>query len=258
MERDITQWRQQLDEARARAKEGWAAHQKLATSLDPTRAVVTEEEMRSLRQAGEWQQAATEAEYALFRAEHGTPGIVGSYGDYQWLSLPDFDITRLLQICPEVVPGKYLAVTSIDGGTLHLSEQEVQDGWWVSADNSVFRRAFLEDASGGFREEHYGHVAYSPRLTSIHGLPNETHDECCAGFDEWYVFTEVAPAGNMEAFVNWGGFRLDLADYAWLQDAFWKQMDVFRPESCIMVGSDFTFVTRNAELYARVLAALPA
>jgi hypothetical protein len=41
---------------------------------------------------------------------------VGSQGSYQWLvTEEDFD---LLQLCPEIVLGKYVAITSIDSGEL--------------------------------------------------------------------------------------------------------------------------------------------
>jgi hypothetical protein len=65
-------------------------------------------------------------------AEHGTPGVVGSHAEYQWLSTEPGNITTLLRSCPDVVPGKYLAVTSIDSGTLRLTDQERADGWWTA------------------------------------------------------------------------------------------------------------------------------
>lgn len=34
-----------------------------------------------------------------------------------------------LRLCPEVALSKYLAVTSIDSGTLQLTDQEQRDGW---------------------------------------------------------------------------------------------------------------------------------
>lgn len=113
----------------------------------------------------------------LFMAGNGTPGIVGTHGDYQWLSRVDCDISTLLRLRPDVVVGKYLAVTRIDGGTLHLTDQEKGDGWSTPDAAKVFQ------GPPEYRDD--WKVAYSPRLTSIHGPPNETHDECCAGFDEW-------------------------------------------------------------------------
>jgi hypothetical protein len=91
------------------------------------------------------------------------------------------EISTLLRVCPDVVINRYLAVTSIDNGTLQLTDREKRDGWWASARAKVFR-----GTSWGAREDSEDwKVAYSPRIDSIHGLPNETHDECGAGFDEW-------------------------------------------------------------------------
>src|SRR5688572_11052099 len=103
--------------------------------------------------------------------------IVGSHGEFQWLASPDHDISSILRSCPDLLLGKHLAVTSIDSGALCLTEQEKSDGWWTS-DDGKFYRSF---GDGGREDRDDWRIAYSPRLTSIHGLPNETHDECCAG-----------------------------------------------------------------------------
>ncbi len=80
-----------------------------------------------MTEASEWTHKIYVAEHALFKAEHGTPGIVGSYGEYQWLTIVERDITSLLRHCPEVVLDKYIAVTRIDGGSLRLTDQEKSD-----------------------------------------------------------------------------------------------------------------------------------
>jgi hypothetical protein len=108
-------------------------------TLDPARGVVDPEELRRLREASEWQGKVYAAEHAVFIAEHGTPGIVGSHGRYQWLTMVDRDITSLLSICPEVVLGKYLAVTRIDGGSLRLTDEEKSAGWWTAEAGKVFQ-----------------------------------------------------------------------------------------------------------------------
>lgn len=56
------------------------------------------------------------------------------------------DITSLLKICPEIVIGKYLAVTSIESGPLRLSEEEKLQGWWTSETGRVFQATSLESA----------------------------------------------------------------------------------------------------------------
>jgi hypothetical protein len=68
----------------------------------------------------------------------------------------------LLQICPEVALGKYIAITSIDSGTLVPTDEEKADGW-----------------------ESRGQIAYCPKVESVESLPR-------AGYDEWYIFGSPA------------------------------------------------------------------
>ncbi len=170
--------------------------------------------------------------------------VVGYHGGYHWLSGASQDISVVLRACPDVVIGKYLAVTSIDSGGLNLTADEKSRGWWTARD----ARVFTEISLSGRRYSNAA-VAYSPLLSSIHGLPNETHDECCAGFDEWYVFDHAPVAAEMEVYVNWGGFRLgDGAFRQWI-DRFWEQMVRIGAESYIANGTDFNFATRNREIF---------
>lgn len=54
---------------------------------------------------------------------------VGSQGLYEWLVTDQqFD---LLQLCPEVVLGKYIAITSIDSGPLAPTDEETAAGWEI-------------------------------------------------------------------------------------------------------------------------------
>lgn len=248
MKPEIEQARQHLELARATAERLWAEHSQYLKTRVPARGVADPEELRRLQEASDWQGRVYAAEHVLFRAEHGTPGMVGSHGQYQWLTMVDRDITSLLSICPEVVVGKYLAVTSIDSGSLRLTEEEKSAGWWTAEAGRVFRGTSWSPPE--YRDD--WKVAYSPRITSIHGLPNETHDECCAGFDEWYVFEQQVPAGEMESFVNWAGFRLYDPNYQWCTDRFWNQMLRIEPESYIADGTVFTVVTRNSALFDRI------
>ena len=41
----------------------------------------------------------------------------GSHGDYKWL-VSQFELDDILRLCPAIVLGKYLAITSIDSGQL--------------------------------------------------------------------------------------------------------------------------------------------
>lgn len=246
---EVARAREELELARATAARLWAEISAEGKNRKPS-PVATPEEVRRLGEASEWQARVQVAEHELFRAEHGTPGIVGSRGDYQWLTMAERDITSLLRICPEIVVGKYLAVTSIDSGPLRLTEEERRQGWWTSEAGRFFQGTSWNPPV--FRDE--WKVAYSPRIASIHGLPNETHEECCAGFDEWYVFDGPVEAGDIESFVNWGGFRLYDPEFEWCTERFWSQMERTQPESYIAEGTVFMVVTRDAGLFRRVIS----
>jgi hypothetical protein len=252
--KDAERAREQLELARATAAKLEQERQALVKTLDPSRRVVGPEELRLLTESSAWIEKIYKAEHALFKAKSGTPGIIGSNGAYQWLTSTDHDISALLRLCPDVVLNKYLAVTSIDSGVLHLTEEEKRGGWWTADDGKVFRGL----PSGGPEDRDDWRVTYSPLVRSIHGLPNETHDECCAGFDEWYVFDKPVPAGEFEVFVNWIGFRLYDPAWKWFTDRFWEQMARLTPESYIAEGTVFTFATRNAGLFTSFLAAFSA
>lgn len=231
----------------------WAEYRAYAATLDPARRVAGPEELRRMMDASKWTGEIYDAEHTLFSAEHGTPGIVGTHGDYQWLTSVEHNITDLLRHCPDIVQGKYLAVTRRDGTSLCLTDEEKNAGWSIG-DARVFQGTSWEPPE--YRED--WKVAYSPRVTSIHGLPNETREECW--FNEWYVFTQPVPAGEIEAFVNWIGFRLYDPDskWQWCLDRFWDQMARLTPESYIAEGTVFTIVTRNPALFAGVLSGFSA
>jgi hypothetical protein len=221
-------------------------------TLDPDRPLVIDpHELGLLRESSNWIRRELKAEQSLFTAEIDTPGIIGSHGQYQWLTSVDHDISSLLQICPGVLLDKYLAVTSMDSAQLLLTDQEKSDGWWTADAGRVY-----SDKPDGTREDR-GQVAYSPRLASVHGLPYETH-ECCAGFDEWYVFDQAPVAGEIEVFVNWLGFGLYDPGSLWNIEGFWEHMERLGSESYIAEGTVFTFATRNASLFASVLAGFSA
>jgi len=252
VESDAELARQHLELARATSSRLWAEYLAFVETLDPARGVAGPEEVRRPWEASDWTSKIYAGEQALFAAEHGTPGVVGSHGEYQWVTSIDHDITSFLRLCPDAVLDKYLAVTRMDATTLRLTDQEKIDGWWTADGARVF-----QGTSWGPKEYRDDwKVAYSPRITSIRGLPNETHDG--DGFDEWYVFGHPVQAGEIEAFVNWMGFRLYDPDFQWCADRFWEQMARLAPESYIADGTVFTFATRNADLFAEVLSAFSA
>lgn len=162
----------------------------------------------------------------------------------------DRNITSLLTICPEIVLNKHLAVTSIDGGPLRITEQEKIDGWRTTEAAKVFQGASWSKPE--YRDDWM--VAYSPQIASIDGLPNEAHDECCSSYGEWYVFENQPPVEDIECFVNWVGFRLYDPEFQWCTDRFWRQIEKIKPESYLAGGTVFTVVTRNSVLFSRIIS----
>jgi hypothetical protein len=166
---------------------------------------------------------------------------VGSEGSYDWLvSDQQFDLLRL---CPQIVLGKYVAITSIDSGALEPSEAEATAGW-----------------------QSRGKIAYSPQVQSIEEIPS-------AGWDEWYIFDKPVDlglshltenifempqeAGHVSDFVNYG-FALHPPERAKLAYLFWPQIDRIRPESYVADNDYLTFVSASKDLFSSVLDAVKA
>lgn len=224
---------------------------RVGKTLDPGRQFVDPEQLRLMTECSEWIDRLYDAEHAHFRAEHGTPGIVGSNGAFQWLISVDHNLTDLLCLCPAVVLNRRLAVTSNDGGALRLSEAEKNAGWSTSEEGRIYQSRF-PTGTHEYRDD--GMIAYSPLVESIHGLPNETRLECC-GLHEWFAFEQEIPVGGIESFVTWVGFRIYDPAWKWLADRFWDQIARLAPESYIAEGLVLTFVTRNTQLFSTLLAA---
>jgi hypothetical protein len=166
----------------------------------------------------------------------------GSRGGYFWLTTAEYELHDLITSCPQVVLGKYTAVTSFDSGSLVPNEDEILAGW---------------QSRGG--------IAYSPKVESVEKLPHDL-------FDEWYVFEIPRDLGNryrvnifetsMEAgqvavFVNFGpGFSLKSSEAKKLTDLFWLQLELIQPVSFISDGDLLNFVTSDDQLFDSVRAAL--
>src|SRR3954454_24442341 len=95
MKSEVERARQDLELARATSERLWAEHSQYSKTLDPTRGVADPEELRRLQDASKWQGRVYAAEHAVFGAEHGTRGNIGSHGQYQWLPMVDREITSL-------------------------------------------------------------------------------------------------------------------------------------------------------------------
>ena len=170
----------------------------------------------------------------------------GSRGAYQWLTT-ELEMIPFLRSCPQVVLGKYIAITSVDSGIFKMGEEESANGW-----------------------ESRGEVGHSPRISSIEELPLNCLVD--AHYHEWFilrapadigdlfrgnVFIEPPRQGIIAAFIN---YRIDLSnsDKA-LLDLFWRQLERIQPESYLADGKDFlAFASRDKKLFAGVLSALAA
>ena len=165
----------------------------------------------------------------------------GKQGLYEWLvSDEDFD---LLQICPQVVMGKYVAITSIDSGPLVASEAEAAAGWHSRSK-----------------------IGYSPKVQNPQDLPR-------AGWDEWYIFDNPPDLGvshlvdnpfevpkqqgHVNVFVNYC-LALHLPEMKDIAHLFWEQIAWIRPESYIADNDYLNFVSQNKAIFAAVLDAVKA
>lgn len=160
----------------------------------------------------------------------------GSQGPYEWLATDEnFD---LLQICPKIVLGKYVAITSIDSSEFVPTDQETATGW-----------------------RSHGRIADSPKIQNVEELARE-------GWDEWYIFDNLIDLGNshlgdnvfevpreeghLSVFVNYG-FALHPPDRSkGLADMFWQQLARIGPESYMADNDYLSFVTMNKALFATV------
>ena len=178
----------------------------------------------------------------------------GQHGDYQWLTSSEDYMGTLVDLCPEVILGKYLAVTSIDSGVLWLTDRQRSTGWKCR-----------------------GEVAYSSPIQSVDQLLYQRGGPDSPGYDEWYVFDRPANVegaiihgnpfvepnipgpGRIMIFVSQLGFRIDADDtvHEGHRHWFWEQIDRIKPESYIADGQDcLTFVTRKHEFLELVLSKL--
>lgn len=165
----------------------------------------------------------------------------GTHGIYEWLVTDrEFD---LLQICPEVAIGKYVAITSLDSGPLVPTEKEIAAGW---------------QSRGG--------IAYSPKIQTAQEVPR-------AGWDEWYIFEGPADLGtshigdnvfevphderHVSVLVNYN-FAFHLQDMEVFADIFWKQIAWIRPESYVGDNYFLNFVSKNKSLFVAVRDAVEA
>src|SRR5579859_681875 len=104
----------------------------------------------------------------MFMPESNAPASArtGSHGRYRWLTT-GAEMELFLRRAPEIVLGRYIAVTSIDSGVMVLTQEQVHRGWKSEED-----------------------VAYSPLIRAADEIP-------FAGFDEWYIFEKPTSLGEL-------------------------------------------------------------
>jgi hypothetical protein len=146
----------------------------------------------------------------------------GAHDSYEWL-VTEHALEDVLSISPELVVGKYVAITAADSGDLIPDPQQIAEGWKNS-----------------------GRIAYSPKITSL----NVLHQE---GWDEWYVFENETDLGRIAdganifegpmkqgevwRFVNFN-LGLHRAEMDSLAKLFWEQIETIRPQVYI-ADSDY-------------------
>jgi len=154
----------------------------------------------------------------------GFPLTIGVRENYHWLASEQY-FDDLLPLCPDIVLGKYVVITSIDSGTFYPSEEEKAAGW--------------ELRNG---------IAYSPRILTPSSVRRE-------GWDEWYVLDEPVDLGGklpsglnpfsanlvhgqLFDFIN-SQFSPHTDESTGMAPFFWKQFDWIRPRAYIAECDDF-------------------
>ena len=173
---------------------------------------------------------------------------IGQHGEYQWLTSGEDYMGTLVRLCPEVVIGRYVVVTSMDSGVPWLTEKQKHTGW---------------ECRGG--------AAYSGLVRSTEELFYQRDGPDGPGYDEWYIFESAVDLGEVSmrhpflgaqtpkpegaiVFVNYP-FTIHDEDplYGILRKLFWAQIEKLQPQSYIADGRDcLTFVSRNAEFFQLV------
>ena len=149
----------------------------------------------------------------------------GHHQGYYWAQWDGAGVvfSTLLHRLPDIALGRYLINTSYDSGSLPLSDEEQQQGWYSLGD-----------------------LTYSPPISDVLAIP---HDQ----FDEWLVFPEPKEIHSWKPLVNYSGFSLIDPDYEPFQRELWSQIEVVRPESYLSDGDRLIFVTCNQHLHELAL-----
>lgn len=163
----------------------------------------------------------------------------GVHGNYRWLETPAHEIYDVLHVCPAVAANKHIVITSFDSGPLQPTHEELRRGWRVD-----------------------GRSVHIPVGENVSAIPFEI-------FDEWYIFSSDSPQRDYKVFVKYEWFTLGPAqavytrvgnafDLKRMQRWFWQELERLNPETYLARGARLKFVTREPELFHRVLRGLTA
>ncbi len=161
----------------------------------------------------------------------------GVHGEFKWLETPAHEIHDVLQVCPEVVTRKNIAITSFDPKKLRPVEEQ-----WLRECRVA------------------GSALYLPSVNDAEALPYHV-------FDEWYIFSSALEEKTLKRFLNYEWFTLGPAqvlysrhNLAWdvkrMRRLFWQEMEQAYPESYLAHGNRLMFVTRNSRYFSSVLRGL--
>lgn len=160
-------------------------------------------------------------ESELQSARHMLTGTRSGYWVVQWSHDWDPSLTDLLEQLPDLVLGRYVSIASCDSGPYRPTDNELQNGWEVTAD-----------------------TATSSRIGSVSDLP-------VSGFDEWYVHERRPSPYSYQSFVNAFGFSPLTASEDTLNQ-FWAQVEATRPLHVLGAGTPTMFiVTRDENSFKR-------
>lgn len=143
----------------------------------------------------------------------------GQTAGYHWFYSTTLDIDSIIAEEPSLLLGKRVVISSFDSGLFKPTRAELRLGWRTIGD-----------------------LAISPPVEAHTELPQ-------AGFDEWYLFDQVPPNLDLEAFVNFTGF---IPEYDGEQPQtmetttrFWDQVLLTKPTTYISDGDCLVLVTRH-------------
>lgn len=156
----------------------------------------------------------------------------GRQGAYYWLASHSREdhIRYVLAACPQVVRGKFVAITAFDSGPLTPSQQELQAGW--SSDSRIM---------------------YSPMIADPALIPHEQ-------YDEWLIFSrETRDLPVLEVFINGGMFTLAEQSpdfYQEHRERLWSQLARVSAEAYLAEGDYFLFASTNLSVFKCVESAV--